>query len=95
MNGIALRRRLAKQLVPQGDGIGSAISGRKTRPFFGVGCARRSAARHYGPAVTAKYTNPDPSRGRFSATMATCVGLQSYANYAFTTAFRNIRLTAL
>jgi hypothetical protein len=33
MNGIALRRRLAKHLVPEGDGIGTATSGRPIRPF--------------------------------------------------------------
>jgi len=44
---------------------------------------------------TAKYTNPDPNRGRFSATTPTFVGLQSYSNYSFTTAFRNIRATVL
>jgi choline dehydrogenase-like flavoprotein len=44
---------------------------------------------------TAQYTNPDPNRGRFSPTEATFVGLQSYSNYGFTTAFRNIRVTVL
>jgi choline dehydrogenase-like flavoprotein len=44
---------------------------------------------------TAKYTNPDPNRGRFSATKPTFIGLQSYSNYSFTTAFRNIRATVL
>src|SRR5262249_36231157 len=34
MNGVALRRRLAKRLVPEGDGIGNALSGRPIRPFF-------------------------------------------------------------
>ncbi len=56
--------------------------------------------------ATAKYTIPDPavvhfpapydqSRGRFSATEPTFVGLQSYSNYSYTTAFRNIRVTVL
>jgi choline dehydrogenase-like flavoprotein len=44
---------------------------------------------------TAKYTNTDPNRGRFSTTEPTFVGLQSYSNYSFTTAFRNIRVTVL
>jgi hypothetical protein len=44
---------------------------------------------------TARYTNPDLNRGRFSPTEATFVGLQSYSNYGFTTAFRNIRVTVL
>jgi Domain of Unknown Function (DUF1080)/GMC oxidoreductase len=34
MNGVALRRRLATRLVPEGDGIGNAASGRLIRPFF-------------------------------------------------------------
>jgi hypothetical protein len=34
MNGVALRRRLAKRLVPEGDGIGNPQSGRPIRPFF-------------------------------------------------------------
>ena len=34
MNGIALRRRLAKRLVPEGDGVGNPSSGRPIRPFF-------------------------------------------------------------
>ncbi len=42
---------------------------------------------------TAKYTNPDPNRGRFSGTQPTFVGLQSYSNYSYTTAFKNIRAT--
>jgi hypothetical protein len=44
---------------------------------------------------TAKYTNKDPNRGRFSATEPTFIGFQSYSNYGFTTAFRNIRATVL
>ena len=44
-------------------------------------------------ADTAKYTNPDPNRGRFSATEPTFIGLQSYST--FTNAFRNIRVTVL
>jgi choline dehydrogenase-like flavoprotein len=44
---------------------------------------------------TAKYTNTDAARGRFSATEPTFVGLQSYSNYGFTTAFRRIRATVL
>jgi hypothetical protein len=44
---------------------------------------------------TAKYTNPDPGRGRFSPTEPTFVGLQSYSNYSFTTAFRNVRVTVV
>src|SRR5262249_47788953 len=34
MNGIALRRRLAKRLVPEGDGIGNPASGRPIRAFY-------------------------------------------------------------
>jgi hypothetical protein len=44
---------------------------------------------------TARYTNLDPNRGRFSPAEATFIGLQSYSNYSFTTAFRNIRATVL
>ena len=44
---------------------------------------------------TARYTNTDPNRGRFSPAEPTFVGLQSYSNYSFTTAFRNIRITVL
>ena len=44
---------------------------------------------------TAKYTNTDPARGGFSTTEPTFIGLQSYSNYSFTTAFRNIRVTVL
>jgi len=44
---------------------------------------------------TARYTNTDPNRGRFVAAQPTFVGLQSYSNYSFTTAFRNIRVTVL
>jgi len=44
---------------------------------------------------TAKYTNTDAARARFSATEPTFVGLQSYSNYGFTTAFRRIRATVL
>jgi len=55
---------------------------------------------------TAKYTIPDPAvvhfpapydqnRGRFPAAEPTFVGLQSYSNYSYTTAFRNIRATVL
>jgi hypothetical protein len=44
---------------------------------------------------TALYTNTDPNRGRFSAVEPTFVGLQSYSNYSFTTAFRNVRVTVL
>lgn len=44
---------------------------------------------------TCKYTNTDPARGRFSAAEPTFVGLQSYSNYSYTTAFRNIRVTVL
>lgn len=54
---------------------------------------------------TAKYTIPDPavaqfpapydkSRGRYTSE-PTFVGLQSYSNYSYTTAFRNITATAL
>jgi hypothetical protein len=57
-------------------------------------------------ANTAKYTIPDPAvvhfpapydqnRGRFPATEPTFMGLQSYSNYSYTTAFRNIRVTVL
>ena len=44
---------------------------------------------------TARYTNTDPNRGRFAAAEPTFIGLQSYSNYSFTTAFRNIRITVL
>ncbi len=44
---------------------------------------------------TTKYTNTDPNRGRFSSATPTFIGLQSYSNYGFTTAFRNIRVTVL
>jgi hypothetical protein len=55
---------------------------------------------------TAQYSIPDPAavhfpppwdqhRGRYPATEPTFVGLQSYSNYSYTTAFRNIRVTAL
>jgi hypothetical protein len=44
---------------------------------------------------TARYTNTDPNRGRFTAAEPTFVGLQSYSNYSFTTAFRNIRVAVL
>ena len=44
---------------------------------------------------TAKYTNTDAARGRFSATEATFVGLQPYSNSGFTTAFPRIRATVL
>jgi choline dehydrogenase-like flavoprotein len=37
---------------------------------------------------------PVPNRGQFSAG-DTYIGLQSYSNYSYTTAFRNIRLTVL
>jgi hypothetical protein len=46
-------------------------------------------------ANTAQYTNTDPNRGRFSPVEPTFVGLQSYSNYSFPTAFRNIRITVL
>jgi len=44
---------------------------------------------------TCKYTNKEVNRGRFSATEPTFVGLQSYANYSFTTAFKNLKITVL
>ena len=44
---------------------------------------------------TAKYTNTDPNRGRFSPIEPTFVGLQAYSNYSFSTAFRNVRVTVL
>jgi len=44
---------------------------------------------------TCRYTNPDPNRGQFSLAEPTFVGLQSYSNYTYTTAFRNIRITVL
>jgi 3-keto-disaccharide hydrolase len=44
---------------------------------------------------TAKYTNPDPNRGQFSPAQPTFIGLQSYSNYSYTTAFRRIRVTVL
>jgi len=54
---------------------------------------------------TAKYAIPDPAtlqfpapwdptRGRYPASEPTFVGLQSYSSYSYTTAFRNIRITA-
>jgi hypothetical protein len=45
--------------------------------------------------ITARYTNTDPTRGRFSVGEPTFIGVQSYSNYSFTTAFRNIRVTTL
>jgi choline dehydrogenase-like flavoprotein len=45
--------------------------------------------------ATAKYSNTDPNRGRFSTTEPTFIGLQSYSDYSFTTAFRNVRATVL
>lgn len=33
---------------------------------------------------TARYTDTDPNRGRFSAAEPTFVGLQSYSSYSFT-----------
>ena len=45
--------------------------------------------------ATARYTNTNPNRGRFAAAIPTFVGLQSYSNYSYTTAFRNIRITTL
>ena len=55
---------------------------------------------------TAQYTIPDPAtvhfpppwdqrRGRYGTTEPTFIGLQSYSNYSYTTAFRNIRATVL
>jgi hypothetical protein len=44
---------------------------------------------------TAQYTNTDLNRGQFTANEPTFVGLQAYSNYAFTTAFRKIRVTVL
>ena len=44
---------------------------------------------------TAKYTNTDPNRGRFSQNEPTFIGLQSYSNYSFPAAFRHIRVTVL
>jgi hypothetical protein len=44
---------------------------------------------------TAKYTNTQSGRGRFSTTDPTFIGLQSYSNYSFTTAFRNLQVTVL
>jgi len=55
---------------------------------------------------TAQYTVPDPAavhfpppwdqrRGRYAASEPTFIGLQAYSNYSYTTAFRNIRATAL
>ena len=44
---------------------------------------------------TAKYTNTQPARGQFSPTQPTFIGLQSYSNYSFTTAFRNLQITVL
>jgi hypothetical protein len=44
---------------------------------------------------TAKYTNTEANRGRFSTLEPTFIGLQSYSNYSFTAAFRQIRATVL
>ena len=55
---------------------------------------------------TAQYTIPDPatvhfpspwdpSRGRYPANEPTFIGLQSYSNYSYTTAFRNIRVAVV
>jgi len=44
---------------------------------------------------TAKYTNTQPAPGQFSPTQPTFIGLQSYSNYSFTTAFRNLQITVL
>jgi hypothetical protein len=44
---------------------------------------------------TCKYTNTDATRAQFSATEPTFIGLQSYSNYSYPTAFRNIRVTVL
>ena len=44
---------------------------------------------------TARYTNPDPDRGQYRPDKPTFVGLQSYSDYSATTAFRDIRITAL
>jgi hypothetical protein len=57
-------------------------------------------------ANTAQYTIPDPaalhfpppwdqSRGRYPVTEPTFIGLQSYSNYSYTAAFRNIRVTVV
>src|SRR5207253_1049296 len=40
-------------------------------------------------ANTARYTNTDPNRCRFSAAAPTFVGLQAYSTYSFTTSFPN------
>jgi hypothetical protein len=42
---------------------------------------------------TARYTNTQVGRGQFSPTEPTFVGLQSYSNYSFTTAFLNLKIT--
>jgi hypothetical protein len=44
---------------------------------------------------TARYTNTDAGRGRFLPAEPTFVGLQSYSNYSYTTAFRNLRASVL
>lgn len=44
---------------------------------------------------TCKYTNKEADRGRFSTTEPTFIGLQSYANYSFTAAFKNVKITVL
>lgn len=44
---------------------------------------------------TARYTNPDPDRGRFRPGEPTFVGLQSYSDRSYPTAFRDIRITVL
>ena len=44
---------------------------------------------------TCKFTNKDSARGRFSATVPTFIGLQSYSIYGYTTAFKNMKITVL
>jgi hypothetical protein len=46
--------------------------------------------------ITVHFPPPwDQRRGRYPAGEPTFIGLQSYSNYSYTTAFRNIRATVL
>ena len=54
-----------------------------------------ACSRNLNGTDTARYTNTQAGCGRFSPAEPTFVGLQSYSNYSFTTAFRNLRVTVL
>jgi hypothetical protein len=66
---------------------------------YRIDVAARSITVQLNGNPTAKYTianagyTPIDNRGQFLANMPTFVGLQSYSNYSYTTAFRNIRAT--